>query len=195
MLEHQPSASSSIYVFLLQILLYKAVIEVQFAKMPALESHYDIWEPASRLRPVLPPGTSDMAEQIKVCTRAKVCQHLVQDSLPNYESQLVQDTGSSMLAEDDLATLFGRYEIEAPVGIAFRKVVKTHSTQCQHSKDVYLRIGRGPTLERALAENGSFMFATVVQCAFLCLVCLHSLRTLGISLDTVELSIPISNVW
>ena len=92
------------------------------------------------------------------------------------ESHLVQDTGSSMLAEDDLATLFGRCQIETSVDTAFRTVMMRHSTQVQLSKDIYLRSGRGPTLERALAENGSFIFATVVQCAFLCSVCLHSPR-------------------
>ena len=90
-------------------------------------------------------------------------------------SHSVQDTGSDMLAEDDLATLFGRYEIETSVATAFREVVSTPGAYSQHTKDIYLRIGRGPTLERALAENGSSMFATVVQCAFLCSVCLYSL--------------------
>ncbi len=144
--------------------------------MPALENHYEIWEPASRLRPVLPPGTLDIAKQIEVCTRAEVCQPSCRIHCLDCESHLVQATGSDMLAEDDLATLFGRCEIETSVDTAFRTVLRRHSTQVQLSKDIYLRSGRGPTLERALAENGSFMFATVVQCAFLCSVCLHSPR-------------------
>ena len=92
----------------------------------------------------------------------------------DWEAHLVQDTGSDMVAEDNLATLFGRGEIETPVDKAFRTVLRRHSTQVPLSKDIYLWCGRGPTLERALAENGSFMFATVVQCAFLCSVGLHS---------------------
>ena len=95
---------------------------------------------------------------------------------PDCESHLIQDTGSCMLTEDDLATLFGNCEIEASVDTAFRTVMRRHSTQVQLSKDIYLRSGCGPTLERALAENGSSMFATVIQCAFLCFVCLHPPR-------------------
>lgn len=128
------------------------------------------------MRPVLPPGTSNIARQIEVCTRAEACQASFRIHCLDCESHLVQDTGSNMLAEDDLATLFGYCAIETSVDTAFRTVLGRHSTQVPLSKETYLRSGRGPTLERALAENGSFMFATVVQCAFLCSVCLHSLR-------------------
>lgn len=142
--------------------------------MPVFENHYQIWGPASRLRPVLPWGDLDIAKQIEVCTRAEDCQPSCRIHCLDCESHLVQDTGSNMLAEDALATLFGRCAIETSVDAAFRTVQRRHSTQVQYSTDIYFRSGRGPTLERALAENGSFIFATVVQCAFLCSVGLHS---------------------
>ncbi len=163
----------AIFPILPRALLYEAVPKVQPAKMPALDNHYEIWGPASRLRPVLPPGTLDTAKKIQVCTHTKSPSPSCKIHCLDCESHLVQDTGSNMLAEDDLATLFGRYVIETSVGNAFRTVVNTLGAQSQHSKDIYLRVGRGPTLERALAGNGSFMFATVVQCAFLCSVRLH----------------------
>ena len=90
----------------------------------------------------------------------------------------MQDTGSNMLAEDEIASVFGRNAIETSVNTAFRTFAGRPGTQYPHSPGIYLRTGRGPTLERALAANGPFMFATVLQCAFLCSVCVHSLRVI-----------------
>ena len=139
--------------------------------MSALENNYDIWEPASRLRPVL-----NIAKSIEVCTRAEVCQPSCRSYCLDCESHLVQDTGSNMLAEDRLATLFGYCAIEPSISDAFRTAVWRHNTQVPLSKDICLQDGLGPTLLRALVGNESSMFATVVQCAFLCSVCLHSPR-------------------
>ena len=96
----------------------------------------------------------------------------------NCETHLIQDTGSNMLAEDELASVFGRNAIETSVNTTFRAFAGRPGAQYTHSPGIYLRVGRGPTLERALAANGPFMFATVVQCAFLCSVCVHSLRVI-----------------
>lgn len=64
--------------------LGRAVPKVRFTKMPVFENHYEIWSPASRLNP-------DIAKQIGVCTRARVCETLVQDPLPRLRDSF--DTG------------------------------------------------------------------------------------------------------
>lgn len=96
------------------------------------------------------------------------------------QTHLRQATGSNMQAEDGLASVFGRYAIETPVNTAYRTVVDRYGGEHKHSDSIHLCRGRGPTLERALAVNSSFIYRTVLQCAFLCSVCLHSLRVVQI---------------
>ena len=137
--------------------------------MPESENFYETWGPASRLNP-------GIARRIGVCTRVNSARPSCRINCLDCQTHLIQDTGSDMLAEDDIASIFGRNAIEKSVDTAFRIFVCRPGTQYTHSPGIFLRMGRGPTLERALAANEPSMFATVLQCAFLCSVCVHSLR-------------------
>ena len=106
----------------------------------------------------------------------KSARHSCRINCPDCQTHLRQATGSNMQAEDGLASVFGRYAIETSVNTAYRTVVDRFGSQHARSDIIHLRSGRGSTLERALAVNSSFVFRTALQCAFLCSVCLHSLR-------------------
>ena len=134
--------------------------------MPEIDNFHESWGPASRPNP-------DIAKLIEVCTCVRVCEPSFRINLLDCETHLIQDTGSDIQAEDDMASIFGRNAIEKSVDTAFRAFVIRPGTQYTHSPGIFLRAGRGPTLERALAADGQPMFATVLQCAFLCSVCVH----------------------
>lgn len=83
--------------------------------------------------------------------------------------QKLQNSGSDIIVEHDMAHLFGRCRIEAQVASSFKTAV-SKSASAKLLEGIYLENGPGPTVVRAFSKDQTPYFATVLQCSLLCSV-------------------------
>jgi hypothetical protein len=78
----------------------------------------------------------------------------------------LQNSGSDIVVEADLANVFGRNRIESRFESTFRTAVKESYTQrLNNFLDIILEGGAGPTVQRSLTDQA--YFSTVVQLSLL----------------------------
>jgi hypothetical protein len=77
----------------------------------------------------------------------------------------LQGSGSDIVVEEDMATLFGRCTVSPNLSSTFRTLVSKSDVQTSILKGIALVSGAGPTVIRALTQSadGAY-FAMVVQC-------------------------------
>ena len=81
----------------------------------------------------------------------------------------LRNSGSEIVVEEDLATIFGRGKIQNEIEIQFRQdVVKnTRLVPLYEDCGIHLRSGPGPTVLRALRDQDRRYMATVIQLSML----------------------------
>jgi hypothetical protein len=77
----------------------------------------------------------------------------------------LQNSGSDIVIEEDLADVFGRCKISGTMASSFKTVVNKSGTAHMLCEGIALQTGPGPTVVRALQSVP--YFATVIQCSFL----------------------------
>ncbi|OQO01916.1 hypothetical protein B0A48_12389 [Cryoendolithus antarcticus] len=81
----------------------------------------------------------------------------------------VQNSGSDVVAEEDLTKLLGKVLIESKFAASFKTRVNANSRLKTLAGSIMLHAGAGPTVLAAFKSNSlSGSFAMVVQCSFLC---------------------------
>ena len=83
---------------------------------------------------------------------------------PHYENAAnsIQNSGSNIVVEEDLAELFGRSRIAPELASSFKTIVYKPESLTPLAASISLFVGAGPTLLRA--KDRSAYFSTTVQC-------------------------------
>ena len=114
--------------------------------MPSMSSQFALSLEVTRLVPLALAATNSAAAAVMKLARD------------------LQDSGSDLITEEDLAEVFGRSRIEPQLASSFKTVVvKTTSTHV--CEGIILQSGPGPTVSRALGHPP--YFSTVVQLSLL----------------------------
>ncbi|KAI9870139.1 MAG: hypothetical protein M1830_004638, partial [Pleopsidium flavum] len=93
----------------------------------------------------------------------------------------IRKSGSDIVAEEDLAEVFGRNRIEARFASTFRTAVRTSAIhKLSEIADIVLEAGAGPTVKRSLNEQA--YLSTVIQLSLLTWT--HELDSLARALAT-----------
>lgn len=94
----------------------------------------------------------------------------------------LQNSGSDIVVEADLANVFGRNRIESRFESTYRTAVKeSYTQQLSNLLDIILESGAGPTVRRSLTDQA--YFSTVVQLSLL--TSMLDLRSLAAGLHHV----------
>jgi len=81
-------------------------------------------------------------------------------------SRELRKSGSDLLVEEDLASIFGRGRIESKLQMHFKDAVKIGSlVPLSTSSDIMLNSHPGPTTQRALKDE--YYMSTIIQLSFL----------------------------
>ncbi|KAH7350712.1 hypothetical protein BKA65DRAFT_498851 [Rhexocercosporidium sp. MPI-PUGE-AT-0058] len=79
----------------------------------------------------------------------------------------LQNSGSDIVIEEDLAEIFGRCRIADNMASSFRSAISKSEPLYNLCAGIELQHGPGPTVIRSLATQQQIYFATVLQCSFL----------------------------
>ncbi|KAI4190440.1 MAG: hypothetical protein LQ346_004910, partial [Caloplaca aetnensis] len=97
--------------------------------------------------------------------------NLAASKAAEYIMSLARDlhsSGSDIVIEEDLALIFGRFQIAPELASSFKTIVVRTNSSFSLTEGISLISGAGPTVSRALlTHDNPAYFATVVQCSFL----------------------------